>query len=83
MQQKYLICLCLLLSACVNPRFQAISGKTPEDVRAIMGDPATIAKEQGHEMWTYKQNDCTQIVFFNQRGVAASWHEMGVCQTEE
>lgn len=80
---KYLICLCLFLTACANPAFRAIQGKSTESVRAIKGEPVTILKESGHEMWTYRQNDCTQIIFFDNQGKATDWHEMGVCKVEE
>jgi len=80
---KYLICLCFFLTACVNPAFRAIQGKDTESVRLIKGEPVTILKEQNHEMWTYRQNECTQIIFFDNDGKATDWHEMGFCQPEE
>ena len=83
MSKKYLLSLSLFLSACVNPNFQAIEGKQSPDVRAIKGDPVSVIKENGHEMWTYKKGSCTQIVFFDQSGAAADWNEMGDCKIDE
>lgn len=83
MSKKYLICLCLFLGACVNPAFRAIQGKSPEDVRAIKGEPVTILTAQNHEMWTYRQATCTQVVFFDENNRAVDFQELGTCQTEE
>ena len=83
MQKKYLICLGFFLSACTNPHFQPIAGKAGPDVRTIKGEPVSMIKSKGHEMWTYKQGDCVQRVFFDDSGAATDWHETGNCQIEE
>lgn len=80
--KKCLICLCLFLTACINPTFRRIEGKSQEDVREIKGDPVTIFKEKDHEMWTYRQEGCTQIVFFDTEKRASDFHEFGACQAE-
>ncbi len=83
MSKIYLIVFCLFLTGCVSPAFRSIQGKNTDAVRAIKGNPVTILKENEHEMWTYRQNECTQIIFFNDQGKATDWHEMGICQIEE
>ena len=83
--KKYLFLLGFIffLSACTNPNFQRIEGKQGPDVRSIQGEPTSVIKENGHEMWTYKKSGCTQIVFFDNSGAAAAWHEIGNCKMDE
>lgn len=83
MSKIYLICLCLFVTACVSPAFRPIQGKDPETVRAIKGEPSSILREQNYEMWTYRRSGCTEVVFFDNKGQAASWYEMGICEPEE
>ena len=77
--KKYIIITCLFLTACVSPEFEAIRGKGTDFVRTEKGEPATIIHENGHEMWTYRQEECRQIVFFDEEGKAVDWHEFGEC----
>ena len=81
--KKYILCAFLFLTACVSSEFAAIRGKNTEAVRHIKGEPATIIHENGYEMWTYRQGECRQIVFFDDQGRALDWYESGVCQPEK
>jgi len=78
-----IISMLVLLTACVNPAFNAIKGKRSDDVSEKMGQPTTKLKENGFEMWTYRNGPCTQIVFFDADGLASGWQEIGVCTPKE
>ena len=83
MQKKYLLCLCLCLSACVNSGFYSVKGKTTEQIHNQKGKPVAILKEQGNEMWTYRTENCTQIFFFDTLKKVVDYQEMGICQSDE
>jgi hypothetical protein len=47
---------------------QAIKGKSGDEMLALRGKPITKVRENGGEMWSYRQDTCTEIVFFNAKG---------------
>lgn len=91
---KKIALLFLLLSACTtmedkkintilsmsNPKSQvALQGKTSEEIRQIMGNPAFIRKENPHESWVFKAPDCAFFVFFDENGMATFTEAKGSC----
>ena len=80
---KYILCFCVLLTACAHTEFTALQGKTGETVRAQKGDPSLIIHENGHEMWTYRIGECRQLIFFDEEGRVTDWHESKTCNTPE
>ena len=77
---KFIVLVCLFLTACVSTEFSTIRGKGKEDVRRIKGDPATIIRENNYELWTYRQENCQKMVFFDEEGRAVDWYETGDCE---
>jgi len=76
---RYIWIVFLFLTACVSSEFAAVRDKSADKVRAIKGEPITIIHENGYEMWTYRQGECRQFVFFNEEGKATDWYELGEC----
>ena len=63
-----------------SPQSQlALHGKTTEEVRAIMGDPAFVRKENPNESWVFKAPDCAVFVFFDKDGKSAFTESKGTC----
>jgi len=80
---KYSLCVFLFLVACVNPEFAAVRGKDADFVRAEKGEPVSVLHENGYEMWTYRQGECRQMVFFNEERRAVEWAESEACRVSE
>ena len=81
---KYsLLCAAVLLSGCTNAVLGPLYNKPQSEVRSAWGDPTTIVSEKGQQMWSYKQGECTKLVFFNADGYAKDGQEMGNCPKDE
>ena len=76
---KFVFVLFLFLVGCVSTEFSTIRGKKTDSVREIKGVPATIIRENGYEMWTYRRGECRQIVFFDENEKAVDWYESDNC----
>ena len=72
-----------LLIGCANPALRAIQNKSENDIRVQKGEPLAIIYENGHAMWTYRNANCTEFVFFDERGKVTDFYQQGEClQTE-
>ena len=78
-----IISLALFLCACTHSELAGLTGQSPENIRHLKGKPVTILGQNGKEMWTYRNNDCTQILFFDESKKVVDWHEMGQCLPSE
>ena len=58
-------------------------GMDPNEMASLKGNPVARVKENGHEMWTYRSEECTEIVFFDDRQKVSDLHEFGNCQPAE
>ncbi len=69
------------LLSMASPQSQVtLRGKTPSEVREILGTPTFIRKENPHESWVFKLPDCAVFVFFNKDGTAAFTEAKGICE---
>ncbi len=73
----------VVLAGCQSPRYDALVAKTPKEVRALKGRPTTIIQEKNYEMWTYKKDDCTEVVFFDAEKHVADFYEKGSCAVDK
>ena len=83
MTNKLILILCLCLVGCANTKLQSIKGKGSTELESIKGMPVTKVRENGHEMWTYRGEGCTEIVFFNALGQVSDLKELGECKIQE
>jgi len=83
MKYGIILMTALCLGACTNTKLQAIKGKSGDELQALRGNPITRVRENGGEMWTYRQEACTEIVFFNAKGRVEDLHELGECRIPE
>ena len=95
--KKILALLFLFLCACSTPQEKQantilamskpqtlgmLQGKTPEQVRNVMGEPTFVRKENPNESWVFKAPDCAVFVFFNGNGVASFTQSKGSCDKQ-
>ena len=93
--KKYgLVLFCLVLCACASPEDSRVDtilsmarapsiglleGKTPEQVRDLMGEPTFVRREDPNESWMFKAPDCAVFVFFDKNGVSTFTETKGSC----
>ncbi len=82
MKYGVILMMVLCLVGCTNTKLQAIKGKNGDEMQALKGKPITRVRENGEEMWTYRQDTCTEIVFFNAKGRVEDLRELGECKEE-
>ena len=78
-----MLILCLCLIGCTNTKLQEIKGKDGTEMMNIKGSPVTKVRENGREMWTYRGEDCTEIIFFDTHGQVCALKELGECKPKE
>ncbi len=83
MKYSVLIAMMMILTGCVNTKLQALKDKNAEEIQLLKGDPVTKIHEHGGEMWTYRQNMCTELVFFDATGRVEDLYELGECSVSE
>ena len=83
MKNKGLICLCLCLAACANTKLEAIRGQDEAKIKADRGTPMTVVTQNGRQMWTYRQEECTELIFFDDKGQVDGLQELGTCLPKE
>ena len=65
---KKSILLFLLLAGCSFSRsfeMTDLKGKTDKEVEKIYGKPVIVRHENDKQMWTYKQGECSRLIFFD------------------
>ncbi|MBQ3695442.1 MAG: hypothetical protein II938_00510 [Alphaproteobacteria bacterium] len=83
MKNKLVLVLCVFLMSCTNTKLQAIKGKDASEMITTKGNPVTKIGENGREMWTYRYENCTEMVFFDVDGNVIDLHELGECPLPE
>ena len=68
-----------ILSMARSPSIGLLEGKTPEQVRDLMGDPTFVRKEKPNESWVFKAPDCAVFVFFDENGISTFTEKKGSC----
>lgn len=83
MKNKLALIMCIALMGCVNTKLAAIRGKETSEIRQLKGEPVTMITENGRKMWTYRQGECTELVFFNPEERVDGFYELGECMPME
>ena len=71
-----------ILSMARAPSIGLLEGKTPEQVRDLMGEPTFVRKEEPNESWMFKAPDCAVFVFFDKKGVSSYTETKGSCDKQ-
>ena len=95
--KKFLILFVLALAACATAQEKQantilamskpqtlgmLQGKTPEQVRNVLGEPTFVRKEKPNESWVFKTLDCAVFVFFDGNGIASYTQAKGSCDKQ-
>ena len=83
MSKIIIIVMSLYIVACTNFHLTSLPARTEGGVRSVMGEPVSILRENNRQMWTYRKNDCTQMVFFDDTNTVVDWYDIGNCSEEE
>ena len=59
-----------------------LQGKTPEQIRNVLGEPTFVRKETPNESWVFKAPDCAVFVFFDGTGLASFTQSKGSCDKQ-
>ena len=54
-------------------------GMTRAQVKDQKGMPVSVMRENNAEMWTYRQDDCSEYVFFDTEGIVRYTERKGSC----
>lgn len=76
-----LMCFCLM--GCASAKLRAVKGKGGAEVIVLKGRPSSKLHEDGREMWTYRYDKCTEIIFFDASGAVTDLRELGECPIPE
>ena len=92
MKKGLIFILCLFLSACatepttVRPKLSTpvqeqttLNGLNQQSVQSLLGKPLTQRTEIPNCMWTYRQSDCTILVFFDKNQKVKHSEARGKC----
>ncbi|MBE6449713.1 MAG: outer membrane protein assembly factor BamE [Alphaproteobacteria bacterium] len=92
--KKIFLIFILFIAACATPQerqasailsmsspktLSMLEGKTPEQVRNLMGEPTFVRKEKPNESWVFKVPECAVFVFFDETGTSGLAQSKGVC----
>lgn len=93
MKKGLIFILCLYLTACatettsirtqLNTPVQeknTLNEFTQEAVKAFLGKPLTQRTEPPNSMWTYRQPDCTILVYFGKNKKVKHTEARGTCK---
>ena len=83
MKNKFVVILCLCLVACANTKLEAIKGKSEEDILRERGNPIAKVRESDKKMWTYRYEQCTEMIFFDGEQGVVDLYETGECHLPE
>ena len=57
-----------------------LKGKTTSQIRKLMGKPALKRTEEPNQLWAYRTNECSVLVFFDAKGKSQYAETRGVCE---
>ncbi len=71
MKKIYLWAVLLLLTGCahVSKELPSLRGKTAEEIKSDFGRPTIVHAENNASLWTYSQDDCSSLIFFDDQQV--------------
>ncbi len=58
----------------------ALKGRSMYSVRKFFGEPLSIRKEAPHQLWTYRQNDCVSLIYFDDDNRVSYAEVRGSCR---
>ena len=94
LMKKMVFILMFLVAACSTPQerqasailsmsspksLSLLEGKTPEQIRNLMGEPTFVRKEKPNESWVFKAPECAVFVFFDETGKSGLAEAKGLC----
>ena len=68
--------VCLAGCSVISANMQ---GMTKEQVKKEHGTPTSVMKEKNAEMWTYRNENCSEFVFFDNAGIVTYTERKGSC----
>lgn len=57
-----------------------LSGKSQKQVARVMGEPVVQRVEEPNQLWSYYDNGCSTLVYFNAEGVCQHAEMRGTCE---
>ena len=92
MKKGFIFILFLYLSACATENTtvrskistpvqdqNTLNGLNQKSIQSLLGKPLTHRTEVPHCMWTYRQSDCTILVFFGKNKKVQHSEARGKC----
>lgn len=58
-----------------------LNGCSMKTIRKFWGKPLSIRKETPNQLWTYHQNGCTTLIYFNENNRVNHAESRGSCST--
>lgn len=96
MKNSLIVLLCLFVTACASSnkdvfmgtshlpvqKEQVLKNYTTDDVQRVYGKPVAVRTEEPNTLWTYRQNNCTRLIYFNHKGRVCHSEARGECREE-
>ncbi len=57
----------------------ALKGRSMKSIRKFFGEPLSIRTEAPHQLWTYRQNDCVSLIYFDDDNRVSYAEARGTC----
>ncbi len=58
----------------------ALKGRSMRSIRKFFGEPLTIRTEAPNQLWTYRQDDCVSLIYFNRHKRVSYAEARGTCR---
>ena len=58
---------------------KGLVGRSAGDILDELGQPRTILTEAPHQVWTYRNNECVTLVYFDEKNEVCFAEERGKC----
>ena len=57
-----------------------LNGKTEKQIKRVMGNPILTRREEPNEFWVYRNNECSTLIYFDEKKTSAYAEMRGKCQ---
>ncbi len=61
----------------------SIIGKSCDEIRQQWGKPFLVRHETPNQLWTYRQNECTHLIYFDDSQQVCFAEKRGNCPQQE
>jgi len=80
--KKYILISCFILGGCATQpvALTELIGKNQDYVRKQFGTPTVTRSEHPNQIWSYRDEDCSKLVFFDQAHVVRWVDVQGACE---